>query len=222
VGIRRFVIVLILAEPLSKKRKLDHDASEFKDVNTSPSKFSKPSNFRYAMTQGGGREIYIQNRPIDFDSVPLTLISPIFGRLSDDLFTKHEDFLSQDFEPARNLANMLSMLEKNEALRKVSFWRWLLELLPGIERQELSHDTSLKYDFETDGHVELGDNLLLVVEAKSELGEESSNPHWQAMAYVRAHYMQERCYYRVGQSPLPAILITFYGTFIPLASMPTS
>jgi hypothetical protein len=32
--------------------------------------------------------------------------------------------------------------------------------------------------------VELGDNLLLVMEAKPELGEEFSNPHQEAMAYV--------------------------------------
>ncbi len=199
------------------------------------------------MMQGGyGRGVYIHNRPIDFESVPLTLISPIFGRLSDDLFTNHEDFLSQDFAPARNLANMLSVPEKNVVLRKEFFWGWLLEMLPDIEREESSHDMPLrphdedhevrarltttiikgerrdkKHDIETDGHVELGDNLLLVVEAKSELGEESSNPHWQAMAYVRAYYMQKRCNYRVGQSPLPAVLIGFYGMFIPLASMPT-
>jgi len=188
-----------------------------------------------------GREVFIHNRPINFDSVPLTLISPIFGRVSDDIFTNHEDFLSRDFAPARDLANLLSELEKDEAARKESFWDWLLKLLPDIEREESSHDTSLrphevraklttaiikgprrdkKRDFETGGHVELGNNLLLLVEANPELGEGSSNPHWQAMAYVRAYYMQERCY-RVGQSPLPAILITFYGMFIPLASMPT-
>jgi hypothetical protein len=189
-----------------------------------------------------GREVFIHNRPINFDSVPLTLISPIFGRVSDDIFTNHEDFLSRDFAPARDLANLLSELEDSETARKESFWDWLLKLLPDIEREVSSHDTSLrthgvrarlttaiikgprrdkKQDFETDGHVELGDNLLLLVEAKPELGEESSNPHWRAMSYVRAYYMQERCYHRVGQSPLPAILITFYGMFIPLASMPT-
>ena len=159
------------------------------------------------MMQGGhGREVYIHNRPIDFESVPLALISPIFGRLSDDLFTNHENLLSQDFAPARNLANTLSELEENEASRKESFWAWLLETLPDIEREESSHDTPLrpheevrarlttaiikgerkdkKCDFKTHGHVELGDNLLLVAEAKPELGEESSDPHWQMMAYV--------------------------------------
>ena len=189
-----------------------------------------------------GREVSIHNRPIDFDSVPLTLISPIFDRVSDDIFTNHKDFRSRDFAPARDLANLLSKLKKDEAARKESFWDWLLKMLPDIEREESSHNTSLrphkvraklttaiikgprrdkKQDYETDGYVELGDNLLLLVDANSELGEGSSNPHRRAMGYVRAYYMQERCYYRVGQSPLPAILITFYGMFIPLVSMPT-
>jgi hypothetical protein len=56
----------------------------------------------------------------------------------------HENFLSQDFVPARNFANMLSKLEKNEATRKESFLGWLLETLPDIEGEESSHDTPLR------------------------------------------------------------------------------
>ena len=182
-------------------------------------------------------KVYIHNRPIDFESVPLTLISPIFGRLSDDLHIDHEKFLSQDFAPARNLANMLSKLENSEMLQKESFWTWLLETLLDIEREESSHDpheevwarltTRIikgecrdKSDFKNDVHVELGDNLLLVVEAKPEFGEERSNPHWQMMAYVQAYYMQMRCCHHVGQSPLPAVLIALYSMFVPLARYP--
>ena len=90
-----------------------------------------------------GREVYIHNRPINFDSVPLTLISPIFGSVSDDIFTDHEDFRSWDFAPARDLANLLSELKTDEAARKESFWDWLLKVLPDIKREESSHDTSL-------------------------------------------------------------------------------
>ena len=83
--------ILIVAEPLSKKQKLDYDAAMFTHVNISPSEFSKHSNFQNVMMQNGpGREVYIQNRPIDFESVLLTLISLIFGHLSDDLFMCHE------------------------------------------------------------------------------------------------------------------------------------
>jgi hypothetical protein len=115
-------------------------------------------------------------------------------------------------------------------------------MLPDIEREESSHDTPLRAheevrarlttaimkgesktnsDYRTDGHVELGDNLILAVEAKSELGELPSDPHWQLMAYVRAYYMQKRCNYRIGQSPLPAILIALYGMFTPLTRILT-
>lgn len=133
------------------------------------------------MEQDEGRECYIHNRPINFDEVPVTLISPIFGRLSDDLFTPEKDLRSEDFAPARDLANMLSKLAKDEASRNGAFLDWLVQTLPGIERKKLSGDASLKpykvrprlstaiikgehedsrYDYATSGHVELGDNLL--------------------------------------------------------------
>ena len=133
---------------------------------------------------------------------------------------------------------MLSKLEKAEAPRTKAFIDWLLKTLPGIERRESQNYAPLqpheevrprlstvimkgqhrdnRCDYETDGHVELGDNPLLVTEGKPELGESSMDPHWQLMSYVRAYYMQERCSYRIGQSCLPAILIAYYGMFIPL------
>jgi hypothetical protein len=221
---------LTSAKPPPKKRKLDYEASEFKNINISPSSFSKPSTFRKLNESGNARKVYIHNRPIDFESVPLTLISPIFAHLSDDLFTNHEGLRWQDFAPARDLANKLSSLEPKEALRKTLFWDWLLEMLPNIQTDDTplpSHEevrprltTAIikgelksKSDYKTDGHVELRDNLILAVEARLELGELPSDPHWQLMAYVRAYYMQQRCKHRVGKSPLPAILIAFYGMF---------
>ena len=223
------------AEPPSKKRKLDYDASEFKDVNIAPSRFAEPSYFRNVMGRGEhGRKVYIHNRPIDFESVPVALISPIFGRLSDDLFTREKDLRSEDFAPARNLVNILSKLEKDEASRNKAFLKWLLATLPGIETEPHERDrprlsTAIlrgeqrdkRSDYATDGHVELGDNLLLAIEGNPELGEESTNPHWQLMSFARAYYMQKRCSYRVGQSCLPAILIAYYGMFNPLARVLT-
>ena len=202
--------------------------------------------FRKAMEQdeyeqkpGHACELYIPNRPIDFKSVPVTLISPIFGRLSDDLFTHEKNLRSEGFAPARNLANMSSKLEKAEVSRMKAFRDWLLKTLPGIETEVSSGDVpsqphgevrprlatvimrgehiDTRYDYETDGHVGLGDNLLLVTEGKLELGEGSMiDPHWQLMTYVRACCMQKRCIYRVGQSCLPVILLACHGAFIPL------
>ena len=240
-GIRRFVLITLTfvfiptePPPRPRKRKLDYDASEYNRVNISPSEFSKPSKFRTLDELEITHRLYTYNRPIDFESVPLTLISPIFGRLSDDLFTDHEGLRWQDFAPARDLANKMSILDKNEVARIRRFKEWLLELLPDVKTDESSHGlqarlTSVitkggprsKSDYKTDGHVELGDYLLLAVEGKRELGELPSNPHWQLMAYFRAYYMQERCSHHVGRSSLPAILIAIYGMFIPLTSILT-
>jgi hypothetical protein len=113
------MFILIPAEPPPKKRKLDYDASEFKAINIAPSKCSKPSVFRELNVQGGrAGEVYIHNRPIDFESVPLTLISPIFARLSEGLFTNHEALRWQDLALARDLVSILSRLEQTEAPRE--------------------------------------------------------------------------------------------------------
>ncbi len=92
------------AEAPSGKRTLEYDESTFKAINIAPSKLAFPSTFRNAMDleHHGGREVYIHNRLIDFSSVPLTLISPIFGRLSDDTFSDNK-LRSNDFAPARDL-----------------------------------------------------------------------------------------------------------------------
>jgi hypothetical protein len=175
-----------------------------------------------------GREAYIHNRPIDFSSVPLTLISPIFGRLSDNVFTPKENLRSEDFAPARNLANMLlSRLENKESTRSEAFRKWLLETL-GIREMKLSDDRhelleqhtegpprlaavitwERKTNLESEGHVEWRDYVLIITEGRAE---GSSEPHWRSMAYFRAYYMQKRCSYRVGESCLPAILIVYHG-----------
>src|SRR5258708_7792884 len=99
------------AEAPSKKRKLEYDDFMFKAINVALPKFADPSTVRDAIDpEHHGREVYIHNRPIDFSSVPLTLISPIFGRVSDDMFSDNR-LRSDDFPPARALAYMLSMLE---------------------------------------------------------------------------------------------------------------
>ncbi|KAI0299545.1 hypothetical protein BC826DRAFT_995186 [Russula brevipes] len=105
----------------------------------------------------------------NFASLPLILISPIFGRISDDMCTPQEDLRSGDFAPARNLANMLSLLE-DEPTRKVYFRKWLLETLevklsdnrhelsePGLPRPAAMITKGILKDVQIDGHVEWKD-----------------------------------------------------------------
>jgi hypothetical protein len=90
------------------------------------------------------------------------------------------------------------------------------ELLEQHHTEALSRLATLitraeKKSLESDGHVEWGGYVLIITEGKAELGEASSEPHWQSMAYFRTYYMQKRCSYRVGKSCLPAILIAYCG-----------
>ncbi len=77
--------------------------------------------------------------------------------------------------------------------------------------------TKMGRDYETDGHVEIGDYILLITEGKCELGELSADLHWQLMVYFQVYYAQKQCSNNIGESHLPAILIVHYGMFIPFA-----
>jgi len=75
----------------------------------------------------------------------------------------------------------------------------------------------MRRDYETDGHVEIGDYILLITEGKHKLGELSVDLHWWLMAYFQAYYTQKQCSNNVGESCLPAILVAHYGMFIPFS-----
>jgi len=203
-----------VGEPPRKKfRKLDYDAPEYKGLNVSPSEFAIPRNSRNAMEPKS--EVSLHNT--NFASLPLTLISPIFGRISDDVRTPQEDLGPEDFAPARNLANMLSMLV-DERTRKFDFRNWLLETLEGNLSDSMAMSArGILEGVLIEGHVEWKDYVLIVTEGKAELGEQFSGPHGRLLASFRAHYMQERCSYRVGESCLPAILITYHGPFVDMS-----
>ena len=105
------------AEAPSKKWTLEYDESTFKAINIAPSKLAFPSTFWNAMDlEHHGCEVYIYNRLIDFSSVLLTLISPIFGQLLDDTFSNNK-LQSNNFAPARDLVNMLSILDRWEIVK---------------------------------------------------------------------------------------------------------
>ena len=167
-----------------------------------------------------GRELYRSNRPIDPTKIPLTLISPIFGHLSDDVFGEDSDLRSEDFAPARQLANMLSMLAPEHERARL-FRRWLCETLdvfdpettpgwgkePRLERIITSGGKS----YQSDGHIVLRKRILVMLKCTPETSKGSSEPHLQNMGYYRAYYMRDAYSDLVGQNCLPAFLIAQYG-----------
>ncbi|KAI0299536.1 hypothetical protein BC826DRAFT_995116 [Russula brevipes] len=168
--------------PRKKLRKLDYDAPEYEDLNVSPSEFAIPRNSRDAMEPKS--EVSLHNT--NFASLPLTLISPIFGRIQDDVRTPQEDLRPEDFAPARNLANMLSMLV-DDRTRTFYFRNWLLETLevnvsdsmgelslsePHVEgalRPAAMSARGILGGVLIEGHVEWKDRILIVTEGETEL-----------------------------------------------------
>lgn len=169
-----------------------------------------------------GRQLFMSNRPIDFTKIPLTLISPIFGHLSDVIFGDDNELSALDFAPARDLANTLSMLLP-EIKRVNIFNQWLHKTLripdsssatgdeSRVERNIILKETGNTITYESDGHVVVKDRLAIVTEGKPEITEGSSEPHWQAMGYYRMFYVQDEHADAVGQNCLPALMISYYG-----------
>ena len=81
----------------------------------------------------------------------------------------------------------------------------------------IGETAKMRRDYGTDGHVEMGDYILLITEGKHKLSKLSVDPHWWLMAYFQVYYAQKWCSDNVGESCLPAILIAHYGMFIPFA-----
>ncbi len=167
-----------------------------------------------------GRRYYIFNRPINFSSIPLNLISQFFDRLLQEMFGSHA-LTSEDFGPARDLANLLSELKENEAKRKAAFRVWVRKTLDLPEDTEFESkitimDGKKEANFMTDGHEE-SDNktLILLEEIKSERGETAADPDWQMMSYVRAFYMEEWSRGHVGTSCLPVLCLSANGVRAP-------
>jgi len=66
------------------------------------------------------------NRPIDYGTVPLALLCPIFGQFEDDFQTTHDSDLNpRIFQATRELANEMAGLYSKEAERQWRFQEWL-------------------------------------------------------------------------------------------------
>jgi hypothetical protein len=160
-----------------------------------------------------GNEGFMFNRPIDFGTVPLALLSPIFGQFEDDFYRWPDSELgSKEYIHTRELTFSMAELFEDEFIRRRFFHRWL-ETAYGV-KVERQIDTQ-----EPDGHVEIstdkGPFLLLITQCKNEISEGQSEPHWQGMGYYRKY---QKCLLDMDVamlaahgSCLPALLITYIG-----------
>ena len=190
-------------------------SDKYKILNTdSPSNFARTTRFLSQMGPGGdGRENIMCNRPIDYGTVPLALLCPIFGQFEDDFQTTPESDLNPNiFHATRELANEMAGLYSKEADRQRHFQEWLRR----------TYDVSLYVKigkYKSDGHYfhpEDGEDgtrfLILITEAKLESS--STEARIQGLMYYRAFYQNLTASDLQGRGCLPAILLTYLGMFL--------
>ena len=172
------------------------------------SHFPQPKPF----TPGTGRQYIMCNRPIDYGTVPLALLCPIFGRFEDDFQTAPESDLNPNiFQATRELVNEMACLYPQEADRQQHFHQWLRGAYNVFPRTNTG-------DYQSDGHCEHPTDaedgsrfLLLVTEAMLEHGDITTGAQVRGLKYYRTFYQTFTPSDLQGRGCLPAILLTYQG-----------
>ncbi|KAG1851653.1 hypothetical protein F4604DRAFT_1592308, partial [Suillus subluteus] len=174
-----------------------------------PSAGAKPASF--AATQE--EEEYLCNRPRRAtDSLPVTLLEPIFAKFVDDC----QDYqpTDQDNDFVRKLSENMSSFYPDEHSRMKVF----RELLHGYGiTLHSSPIGSTKCT--TDGHLMStdGDFVQVISEGKNEIGSGGAEPFAQAMLYYRKILKESNAEIEKFQSVLPCIHIIVFGACIGFA-----
>jgi hypothetical protein len=102
-------------------------SEDYEAFNVAPSQFAQSVNvIKVLQSASPGTEIYMCNRPLNYNRVLLSLLSEIFGRFKDDFHNGHvSDLGIDDFEAARVLAEAMASLHRSESDRQFFFNAWL-------------------------------------------------------------------------------------------------
>lgn len=152
--------------------------------------------------------VVIQNdRPFTTNTLPVNLLHPILG-LAYKLVWDQGRTKAEDNTMALRLASSMRRYKDNEDKRVQQFNTLIREYLRDIEGLELQ-PASLG-GFITDGHVLSNGKLVLLCEAKNEIGSSGAEPYVQS-----THYYLEACRAswgsRVRGTVLPAVLVVYFG-----------
>jgi hypothetical protein len=164
-----------------------------------PSAGAKPASF--AATQE--KEEYLCNRPRGAaDSLPVTLLEPIFAEFVDDC---------QDYQPTdednnfvRKLSEDMSSFYTEELVRMNAFRQLLRGYGITLDSSAISS---------TDGHLlsPNGNFVQVIVEGKNEIGSGGAEPFMQAMLYYRKILKESNVEIAKFRSVLPCIHIIVFG-----------
>jgi hypothetical protein len=187
-------------------------SDDYKSVNAlSPSEFARPSRFTKILQPTKlGTALYMINRPVDPNRVPIALLSEIFARFEVNFHEGREaPYEPPVFEAVRELMYELVSLPVSEANLQGFVNIWLTKHFGvTLETKQNGHSLYGHESIET-SH---GDFLTLVTVGKWCFGGGSGDPTIQGMSYFREFYMQRAKDLPQYGGCKPALLLVYAGT----------
>ncbi|KAG1738714.1 hypothetical protein EDB19DRAFT_2039530 [Suillus lakei] len=169
-----------------------------------PSSLGKPSEFE-AIQENPAHTIHWDRPPTAADTIPSTLLHPIFGEFMDDC-EKHKP-TPDDHKLVMALSVAMSGFFKDEDERTGVFRELLLQ-----------HDidlrgTSINYTaYNTDGDMQYKGFRYAIAEVENEIGSTKADPHMQVLSYYihsTTPFVKAKPAFR-----FPCIAITLFGPYI--------
>jgi hypothetical protein len=190
-------------------------SDDYKSVNVlSPSELAKPSQFTEILQPTKlGTALYMINRPVDPNRVPIALLSEIFARFEVNFHEgREEPYELPVFEAVRELMYGLVSLPDSEAKLQEFVNTWLTKHF-GVT---LETKIALQTKRSSDGHDTIktsrGEFLTLVTEGRLCFGGGSGDPTVQGMSYFQEFYRQRAKDLRQHGGCKPALLLVYAGT----------
>ena len=164
-----------------------------------PSSIGNPAKFFSLQTKG--TFIYC-NRPSDTpDTIPVTLLHPIFGRFMHDC-EKYSP-TAEDYTLATKLAEAMRVFYSLEKDRQAA-------ILKVFDDANISIIASKIGTYTTDGDLSVGFLRYLIAEMKNEIGSSGAEPYLQGILYHFESTRNQALKYL--HSVLPCMIVSFFGT----------
>ncbi|KAI0252313.1 hypothetical protein BJV78DRAFT_1281860 [Lactifluus subvellereus] len=200
-----------------KKSRCDEIVAKFAAL-PAPSAAAQPKNFgSYLLgpeqTPQPSKVYFLCNRPINYETIPLVLMHPVFGTFCHQIRTLQPT--AGDSDSARILAHEMSGVYKYESGRRERFRSWFTRTYQCFMETKVGPPTSGTAPQklpESDGHVLVSNFVTLISECKFEASSTSSDARYQAMMYyVKLFAASKVSQEHLSHSCLPAILIVCEG-----------
>lgn len=186
-----------------------------------PSTAADPKKFRSYLlgpeqTAQPSKAYFLCNRPIDYQTIPLALMHPVFGTFCDETRTLPPN--AEDSDLARTLTHEMSKIYDDENDRRQLFRTWFtrtykydMETKVGPPTSDAGLPNPQKLPI-SDGHVLVRNFVTLISECKLEASRTSCDARYQAMMYfVKLFAASQASQDHLNHSCLPAILIVYEG-----------